>query len=613
MFANGCFKLAMYKRCAVACSKLLELSLHDYYEVCLLRGKSLFYLCNNAAVMLPNIIAPNDIKAKGILGVCIEYAIEAVDLLGSALDHNCIDEEGRKYLDLSMMFLVSSSNVLNKCQRCLLCLSNLKSGKRVDNSKAAKGSGKQYKGLQHSHVVPKAILEAFSSGLVKTSSRRLFRFCGTQTCMWQLKSPREGTWYLLCSSCEQLFSTFEEQFVNNFFKKIYDISNPAIPLEAQEFDYGCWLYQFCISMFFRGVAILDIPCNENLRRFQNSEKLYEIFVSCRRTLLPPTPANIPFPSVHVLVNPTSPTPEEKEMYTTMHEVLVSPEMLGVAAGKDDKNYFVSPSKASLFMAHMGIINVIIDVEAVMTSRSHFISPKGGLYHVPHDSERNQFIPRDVKEIFYTSAQQMETQKETLPDKLKKSHWAKGIVGSPPIDLEQTFMIHPAQKRDAKAFHQEGVKPSQDPSKLKVVSFLPREFGILQSSGTVELPTGHRVLFHCEPKGTMYQGASNRFDRGITIFLAIGDGTKGYPTDMPYALYHKYDPGLQFNVAMFVSSKDCSLTKLITNDGPQETAAKLFNDSHFQENIQRTLRMALYELGFFSIDSFLQHPQQKRYA
>lgn len=613
-FAHGCYQLDMHERCVITCANFLQMSCsdHDIQQISLLKGKSLFHLCNKGINKLPKIVSPKDIKLRKVLNACIEYATEAVNLLGSAHDHNFIDGEGSKYLDHCMMFLISSANALNKCQRCLLCLSNLKSGKRPVDKGEQSSIAKHYKGLQHSHVVPKAILEAFSSGLIKTASRRVFRICGTETSLSQLKSPKESTWFILCSKCEELFGAFEEQFVNNFFKKIYDTSNPTTPLEAQEIEYGWWLYQFCISMFFRGIATLDIPCicSDNIKRFQNSEKLYQTFVKCRQILLAPTCHQLIFPSVHVLINPTSPTSEESRLYTTIHEVLVSPTILGVAAGKDSKKYFVGPSKANLFLAHMGIINVVIDVEGSVASKSHFISPKGGLYHVPQDSQRNQFIPPDVKEVFYTSAQQMEVQKETISDKLRKSHWAKGIIGSPPSHCEQTFMVHPAQKKDSKV-HQEGVRPSQVPSKIKVVSFLSQEFKLIKESGVLELPPGHRILFHCEPDGSLYQGSSNSFDKGITIFLAIGDGSKGYPADKPYAIYYKYDPGLQFNMAMFVSIGDLSVTTLITNDSPQQTAERFFRGSHFQENIQHTLRTALYQMGFASFDSFLPHALEKR--
>lgn len=601
----------MYERCNSISAKILQLSTNDsdVQKIRLLKGKSLFHLCNEGILRLPKIVSPRDLKLKSILVSCTEYAAEAVRLLGSAYDQNYIDEEGRKYLDLCMMFLISSSNSLNKCQRCLLCLSNLNL-KKEPVSKTGQVT-KQHKGLQHSHIVPKAILEAFTTGLIKTKSQRLFQFCGTETNLSQLKSAKEGTYYILCSECEQLFGKFENKFVDNFFKKIYDVSNPKAPLKAQGIEYKFWLYQFCISLFFRGVAILDIPCNDTVKRFQNSDKMYEIFVKCRQILLKPFDAKENFPSVHVLINPTIPTSEERQAYTTIHEAFVSPEMLGIAAEKDPKKYFVGTSKATVFLAHIGIINIVIDVEDVLPLQDHLINSSGGLYQVPHDSCRDQFLTPDIKEIFYTSAQQMEVQRETISDRQRKSHWAKGVIKPPPIDHEQTFMVHPAQKKDLEVLHKEGVRPSQVRSKDKVVSFLPQGFQIVQTSGVLELPPGHRVLFHCESDRAIYQGPNSNTDTGITVFLAIGDGSKGYPIDKPYAIYHKYEPGLQFSMAMFVSNTDLSVSSLITCGSGQQKAEMLFNDFHFQENMQLTLKTALYQMGFASFKSFFPLSHEKR--
>lgn len=201
---------------------------------------------------------------------------------------------------------------------------------------------------------------------------------------------------------------------------------------------------------------------------------------------------------------------------------------------------------------------------------------------------------------------MEVQKELIPDKLRKSHWAKGIIAPPPKDHEETFLVHPAQKKDSEVFLEEGVRPSQDPSKVKIVSFLPLDFKLLQTTGLLELPPEHRVLFHCEPEG--YKGS---FDKGITVFLAIGNDSRGYTPDKPYAIYHKYDPGLQFNMAMFVSNADLSVTTLINGGSRQQTAEMLFNDSHFKENICLTLSTTLHQMGFATFDSFFPHAQDKR--
>ena len=295
-----------------------------------------------------------------------------------------------------------------------------------------------------------------------------------------------------------------------------------------------------------------------------------------------------------------------------YEILVSPEFFGLAARKHSKMYFKSPPDPTLFVAHIGILNVIVDVESVMPSLTHSIDPEGGVYIVPSESERNQFIPPDVKEVIYTSAEQLEIHSTTMPQKLRDCHWTKGLIKSPQADYEQTFMVHPAQKKDTINLKQQGVKPSQDPNKTKVMNFLPRGFKIERNFGSVQLPPGHHVLLHCEHVRSKYKDA-NCFDKGITLFLAIGDGSKKYPADQPYVIYHKYDPGMYFNMAVFVSKDDLSVLNVVTDDKPQPIAQRLCEDSHFRENIHFTLKTAMHRTGYSSLKSLLLSIKEKRSA
>lgn len=582
----------MYERCIAACVELQASTCSNsaIQTAKLLKSKSLFHVYNKAFDELPVEVSPKDYSTRQKLGACIDQATEVVRLLGSAHDHGYIDTEGSKYLDLSMMYLISTANALKKCERCLLCLQQ---------------SSRRHKGLQHSHVWPKSIFDAFSSGLSKTSSRRLFGLSGASLTL--LKSAKEITWFILCKECEQLVGNVEEQFVRNFFKKIYDVASPSKPLKAQEIVYGRWLYQFCISIFLRGVAVL--PCNQTFKHFHNADKVYAAFKMSREILLKPTSAQHHQPSVHLFINPTLPTLEESQLFSTIHEVLVSPAFLALAAGKDPKTFFRSPSEACLFVAHMGILNVVIDIESVMPSHSHSVNPVEGEYHVPAESERNQLIPQEMKAAFYAAAHQIEVHKTTMSEKLHETYQLKGLIESPPTHYEETFMVHQAQECDRKVLHQQGVRPSKDPNYAKVMNFLPRGFKIERTkanSGSIELPHGHRILLHCEIRDT----DSSR-GKGTTVFLAIGDGSKKYPSNKPYAIYHQYDPGMYINVGMFVSADDLSVTGLLVDDEPKRYARVLCENPNFQENMQFSLMSVLYLTGFSSFKSFLPHADDKR--
>lgn len=571
----------------------------------MIKGKSLFHICNKLISRLPIKITSNDLPTRQILDKCIKNAVEAVNLLGLAHDQCFIDEEGSKFLDLCMMFLVQSANALKQCERCLLCQRNAKTGSSKPTKDCNVSTTSRYhRGLHHSHVWPKAVLDAFSSGLLKTASQRLFRLCGTEKNLTQLKSPKEMTWFMLCSDCEQMLGVHEENFIRKFFKKIYDTSSITKILEGKTIEYGSWLYLFCASMYLRGITLLDLPCNDNLKRFRNAHKLYEVFVKCRKLLLSSSAKKpVPLPSIHLLINPTSPTSEENEQFSTIHELLVSPAFLGVAARKHSKVYFKAPADSTVFVAHIGILNVVLDIEGVMPSLAHCINPEGGVYCVPPEDERNQFIPPDVKEVIYTSAKEMEVQLRSMPKKLSDSHWAKNIVSSPQSSLEQTFMVLPAKKEDSKVYLKQGVQPSQDVNKPKVMDFLSHGFKIEKSTGSLILPPSHHLLFHCEPMKPT-STASNPLSDGITLFLAIGDGSKKYPSDKPYVIYHKYSPGMCFNMAVFVCKNDLSVTELIVDDEPHHIPKMLSKDHHFTKNLQLTLTTKLLHFGYSNLTSFL---------
>jgi len=598
----------------VECSNVLlrtpNLSNADFQTCTLLKGKSLFHTCNKLISGLPAKIAPGDVPARQTFNECVTHAKDAVQLLGTAHDQSFIDEEGSTFLDLSMMFLIHSANALKQCERCLLCLKSTKAGnKKSDGGQNDKKvADKHHRKLHRSHVWPRAVFEAFSSGLLKTTSRRLFRICGTEANLTQLKSPKEITWFMLCSDCEQLVGIDEEQFIRLFFKKVYDISSPSKACESQDIQYSNWLYRFCASMFLRGIPLLDLPYNDWLKRFQNAYQLYKTFLLCRKVLLTPEP-NPQSPSIHLLINPMSPTTAESEIFSSIHELFVSPAFLGVAAAKHSKSYFKSPTKATVFVAHIGILNVVIDVAGVFPSMIHLVHRESGIYHVPSEIERDQYIPPDVKEVIYASAEEIEVQLKTISKSLASSHWTKGGVIPPEDKLEKTFMVHPAQKRDTATYLRQGVLPSQNPDKYKMMNYLPPGIKIDRNKGSISLPPGHHLLLHCEVTGPPNEVATNTKQNGITLFLVIADGSKQYPSDQPYVIYHKYAPGMYFNVAVFVSMSDLSVVKLVANEDPNHIPKMLSKDDHFKKCLQATITKALHRVGCGSITSYLNNSKR----
>lgn len=622
-YAEGCYLCCMYEKCIATCTEILKSSIliEDVHinKFKLLEGKSTFCVLNKGFDELLSETSRKSDSVRQKLSVFTKQAIRAVRLLGSVHDEGYIDSEGSKFLDLSMMYLISTENALGKCDRCLLCLRNIKKVKVSEevqpkdvNGGSAQKTSSQSKGLQRSHVWPKAIFDAFSKGLPISSSRKLFRLCSTSlTQLTELKSPKEITWYILCRECEQLLGGIEEQFIRLFFKKIYDVNSPSKPYEAQKIAYGEWLYQFCISIFLRGVAVL--PCNEIFKCI-NADKLYELFVLSRKLLTQKTinakESDLALPSVYLLINPISPASEESQLFTSIHEALVSPASLGISDKYSSCNVYFRPQyEAGLFVAHIGILNVVIDIGSVkLPTASHLIKLGEGKYHMPSENERSQSFPLEVKKVFYSAAHEIEVQTSLMPDKLRDSHWAKSSRKPPQKQNEETFLIHQAQEHDRKILYKQGVKPSQDFGTAKDINFLPKGFKVRRlktNSGTVELPPGHRILLHGETRN-----ADSSYHKGTTVFLALGDGSKKYPSDKPYAIYHQYDPGMYITFGMFLSVDDLSITGVLADDEPKRHVRKMCESPNFQENMQYELMTLLHLTGFNSLKSFLLHGENK---
>ena len=82
--------------------------------------------------------------------------------------------------------------------------------------------------LKRSHIIPKSILEIFRTGFVHHYGNKSLTVAGgTQSFKGQAyHSEKTIAKFMLCGKCEMLLSKEGEQdFMTNFFKKIYDPSD----------------------------------------------------------------------------------------------------------------------------------------------------------------------------------------------------------------------------------------------------------------------------------------------------------------------------------------------------------------------------------------------------
>ena len=137
--------------------------------------------------------------------LCYEKAKECIVLLGMVLDNSGkLDTEASRMLDLALVNYSTQTNSLDKLKRCALC----------------RKRGKLYR----SHVFPRSILEAICSSLPTPADKKnvdSYR-------QGQLRTPKQATTFLFCSSCEKVFSDHgETQFPPHFFKKVYNEIDPS--------------------------------------------------------------------------------------------------------------------------------------------------------------------------------------------------------------------------------------------------------------------------------------------------------------------------------------------------------------------------------------------------
>ena len=257
-YIEECYLNGYYNECVSECESFLKTSsLNESSElrtaVMLTQGKALFHIyCTEQEILRKQHVPKNLTRHSA----CYSNTKLAINLLGSLLDKDLLNDEGSRILDLCMIDYIHQTN--QSCQRCLLCR---KKGK-----------------LKKSHIWPKAILEDFSSGVEMPDSRRVLLVS------WQSQNkyltPKEVTFYMFCESCEGLLSRHgETQFVPKFFRQIYDVSVTEKPQSAFSIEYGNWLYEFCVGIIFRGIA------QRNMLKFVNSEEIYEVLTLCRSFLL----------------------------------------------------------------------------------------------------------------------------------------------------------------------------------------------------------------------------------------------------------------------------------------------------------------------------------------
>ena len=370
----------MYKECDRQCSKL-----GGDVEAKILKAKSLYHIYMQEHMLLEqrsNSLSKQVLQQE--LKCCHSKAKEVISILGRALDENLslFDMECSEMLDLVMINYMLNTNKLRDTRRCLLCRvyqgfssdsenaslvqptteldQSSSSDKNTSDNTKFKQGGKKPKqkaksGLLASHLYPESILKQFFSAVPLAKGKKVCSVAGLKSIHDEsLHSFGEITLYMLCHSCEELFSVNESWFLQNFFKRIYNINQRFSAKCDQSISYNGHLYRFCLSLIFRFLWY------DNLT-ILNSSDVYSLLQQCRECLLNTNHGPISKPDVYLLISPFN-EDDGKEL-GSINRFLTSvlTHCFGFhPLGADLEivnNYPLT--KVHFFVIHMGVINILV--------------------------------------------------------------------------------------------------------------------------------------------------------------------------------------------------------------------------------------------------------------
>ena len=127
IYIQGSYTYGRYADCLNWCS-LFEAKVQtgdDFHHARVIRAKALYHLYKAEQNKLKLNSPPKD-KLILLNQNCYKKTKEVIGILGHAFDHNLLDSEGSKMLDIAMMDYIHATNKLNDCKRCYLCCRNLR-------------------------------------------------------------------------------------------------------------------------------------------------------------------------------------------------------------------------------------------------------------------------------------------------------------------------------------------------------------------------------------------------------------------------------------------------------------------------------------------------------
>lgn len=567
-YVKAAYKHEFYEDCVYFCGEVTKNS-SDYESstintITLLHGKASYYIFKQnllAIKKLPKTSPGYSEKRR----ICFEGAKQAIHLLGVAFDNDSIDTEGSRLLDTASMLAMSESSSLKSDQRCFLCRS------------------KQRK-LARSHICPRAILDDFAKACGTPSGGKAFFL----NWPWQsglsgsLKSAGQMTINLLCHNCESILSKNESQFLPKFFRKFYDRNDPARIEIAQDIEYGEWLYQFCIGLIFRGMTSQFSGSRDD---YLNEDEVYSIFVQCREALLNSESG----PQVSMYIAPMAATNESEVSSSMINTAIHRPFHFFFTQNRGMYGYHQVFRYAVSYTFQIGMMMTTVNFPFahLMADASSIISPIKGTFRVPPNHSRHQAIPDALWKTLLAEAIVTEKEMMEQPQRMTLLPLEQLLSTVPP----SSYMKSIAEvTRNTEAMGKRSIIQGHP----KIVNFIPSAISVSHphdfenSTGKVELPSGHRLLLHLT--------TTQDDQMGNTVFIVAGEGP-GYGADNPYLIFHHYEPGLQRNYGYFFSPQTFEFSQYLPDRYPKRFLDDEFKSSDLVGKSKEIISLVLRTSGF----------------
>ena len=337
-----------------------------------------------------------------------DSARQAIKYLGTAYDHQLFSDEhiNSEHLDLAMLDCIFNSRD-KPLSRCLLCRKRCGKGEK----------------LIHSHIWPESLLR-FMNSFLHPSSQQVFDV--TWKGVGKLQGPGQIYFTMLCRSCENLFSKYENAFKSLFVDRLYcnkgetmqqfrvaddEVAISVLKAPGAPED---WLYQFCLSIVFR---MFTLASQGNPSRYGNIKEWYKCFVTWRNILLDKnTASNKLAPKVALFISPVN----------ALQDLCLPPHMAKVLFSSGIGSFFtyrlhdgacVSDRKPELLLGSIGIINIVVsyDDECFKFIPSEcMVSPGSVQFVIPSAIRRYLLFPKGLWAEYESAAALVATRTYNMP-------------------------------------------------------------------------------------------------------------------------------------------------------------------------------------------------------